>query len=309
MNFRKYQHIERLGTNHVSGILDGLCYVFYKIDGTNSSLWMGDDGIMSGGSRKRELSVDNDNAGFYTTALKDPKLELFFKKYPHLRLYGEWLVPHSLKTYSDDAWRKFYVFDVTMDTGKLNDEGVMGLEYLPYETYKEMLDEFGILYIPPLALIKNPTMEDLNKLLEKTGQFLVKDGAGIGEGIVIKNYDYYNDRGKQNWAKIVANEFKTIHHKAMGAPLIHGSLLIEEHIIDEFMTEAFIDKELSKIKVKYGGWKSKYIGEFIGRTMDEFLREEAYNFIKHFKNPKINFKMLYALGINKIKKTKVEVFR
>ena len=37
--FKKYQHIERLGTDETEGILDGLVYVFPKIDGTNGSIW------------------------------------------------------------------------------------------------------------------------------------------------------------------------------------------------------------------------------------------------------------------------------
>ena len=37
MEFKKYQHIERLGTLEVEGIELGTCYVFPKIDGTNGS--------------------------------------------------------------------------------------------------------------------------------------------------------------------------------------------------------------------------------------------------------------------------------
>ena len=37
--FKQYQHIERFGTSEVESIEFGLCYVFPKIDGTNSSMW------------------------------------------------------------------------------------------------------------------------------------------------------------------------------------------------------------------------------------------------------------------------------
>ena len=40
MEFRKYQHIERYGRNEVLGIEQGVCYVYPKIDGTNSSVWL-----------------------------------------------------------------------------------------------------------------------------------------------------------------------------------------------------------------------------------------------------------------------------
>ena len=38
--FKKYQHVERLGTSEVQGIENGMCYVFPKIDGTNASCIM-----------------------------------------------------------------------------------------------------------------------------------------------------------------------------------------------------------------------------------------------------------------------------
>ena len=44
MDFVKYQHVERLGVDEVDGIELGVCHVFPKIDGTNSSVWQrGDD--------------------------------------------------------------------------------------------------------------------------------------------------------------------------------------------------------------------------------------------------------------------------
>ena len=38
-SFSKYQHVERLGTTETNGIEMGMCYIFPKIDGTNSQLW------------------------------------------------------------------------------------------------------------------------------------------------------------------------------------------------------------------------------------------------------------------------------
>lgn len=61
--FHKYQHIERLGTTEVSGILDGECYIFPKIDDTNGQVWM-EDGQIKVGSRKGEITSEDDNARF-----------------------------------------------------------------------------------------------------------------------------------------------------------------------------------------------------------------------------------------------------
>lgn len=302
MEFKKYQHLERFGTSEVEDIQYGKCYIFYKIDGTNASVWADDEGEIQAGSRKRHLTLDKDNAGFYAHVIQNEKIKAYLKAHPNHRLYGEWLVPHSLKTYRDDAWRRFYIFDVCLD----KDETV---EYLTYETYQPLLEEFGLDYIPPLAIINNPTPDSLYHCLEKTGQFLVQDGKGNGEGIVIKNYDFYNKYGRQTWAKIVSSEFKEKHHKAMGAPEVNIRLQVEQRIIDDFCTDAFIEKEYSKLVLEQDGWSSKYIQMLFGKVFYELVTEEIWNIVKKYKNPKIDFKVLKSMVIQKVKLTKADLFR
>lgn len=41
MKFRRYQHVERFGNDEVEDINIGTCYIFPKIDGTNSSVYLG----------------------------------------------------------------------------------------------------------------------------------------------------------------------------------------------------------------------------------------------------------------------------
>ena len=55
MEYRGYQHIERLGTPEVDGILDGKCYIFPKIDGTNGQAWS-DGNTIFVRSRKRFIT-------------------------------------------------------------------------------------------------------------------------------------------------------------------------------------------------------------------------------------------------------------
>lgn len=287
--FEKYQHLERFGTQATEGIENGICHVFPKLDGTNGQLWW-DGNYVCGGSRNRTLDIHNDNAGFLNSVLEDSRYNEFFIDHPGLRLYGEWLVPHSLKTYRDDAWRRFYVFDVSSDSG-----------YLHFDDYEPLLKQYNLDYIPPIAIIKNPTPDDLLRLLEKS-TFLVVDGQGAGEGIVIKNYDYTNKYGGKIWAKMVTNEFKEKHHKEMGAPLINGTLLVEERIVDEFCTEEFILKEQAKIINEQGGWSSSLIPMLLGKVWYNFLNEETHNFCKKYKNPTVHFSTLNGMVIRKVKK-------
>ena len=43
VTYTKYQHIEKIGSGEVEGILKGTCYLFYKIDGTNACVWFDED--------------------------------------------------------------------------------------------------------------------------------------------------------------------------------------------------------------------------------------------------------------------------
>lgn len=299
MEFVKYQHIERFGTEEVEGIELGTCHVFPKIDGTNSQVFLR-DGELCAGSRNRELSLEKDNAGFLAAIREDEKVIAYLNAHPDHRLFGEWLVPHSLKTYKEDAWRRFYIFDVCVD----KEDGT--LEYIPYDIYKPFLDEFVLDYIPPIRIVKNGDYEHFIKCVEEN-KFLIKDGFGVGEGIVIKNYDFYNKYRRQTWAKIVTTEFKEKHIKAMGAPITENRL-IEEQIVDDFVTNAFVDKEYNKIKTEKEGWRSQYIPMLLGRSFYELVNEESWNILKKYNNPTINYKRLNHLVIGKVKEVKPDIF-
>lgn len=295
MSFIKYQHLERYGSTEAEGVEVGTCYVFPKLDGTNGSVWW-DDGVKAG-SRNRELALDNDNAGFMNAMVTDKAVNLVLSVNRNFILYGEWLVPHTLKTYNDDAWRKFYVFDV-YDRNKER--------LLSYDEYSAQLVAVGINVIAPIAIIKNGTESHFTECLSKA-HYLVKDGEGSGEGVVVKNYDYKNKYGRQTWAKIVANEFKAKHHIVMGAPVV-GCEIVEEKIVAKYVTQALVDKVVAKITNEMEGWSSKYIPRLIHTVYYDLVIEETWNFVKEFKNPKVDFKVLSHYTTAKIKQIKPELF-
>jgi hypothetical protein len=296
--FKKYMHLERFGNDEVQGIELGLCHIFPKIDGTNASLWSGIGGLLCGGSRTRKLSIEEDNAGFLAAMEKNENIRMFFLEHSELRLYGEWLVPHSLKTYSDEAWRKFYVFDVYSD---LTDK------YLPYEEYRPMMEDFGIDYIPAMSIIRNSTYDQLMVEIQNN-KFLIRDGAGIGEGIVIKNYGYENRFGRLCFAKIVTNLFKEKNQKAFGPTEKNLSKLIEQEIVDKFVDIHFVGKVYAKIVNEMGGWNSKQIPRLLNTVYHDLVSEEIWDIVKKMKNPTINFRTLNQLVILKIKELRPELF-
>lgn len=44
MEFRRYMSLKRFGRAEVSNIDVGRCFIFPKLDGTNASVWLNQDG-------------------------------------------------------------------------------------------------------------------------------------------------------------------------------------------------------------------------------------------------------------------------
>lgn len=294
MHYKSYQHVEKLGSKEVEGILNGRVYLFYKIDGTNSCVWLKDDGTLGFGSRRRELNMVEDNAGFMTAIMTQPEnkkvladLKEFLTEHPNYIIYGEWLVKHTLKSYSNDAWRQFYIFDI-YDT-ETN-------EYIPYYVYESLFNLVykNLKYIPLIESLENPTEDDIKLRLGKTGDFLCT--AGLGEGIVIKNYDFVNRYGRRIWAKVLTEDFRENKNKTRNNNSINKEENAIEYEIIKLMTVEHVLKEKSKIEETYGGWSDKYIFELLNRSFTEFWSDNWQHIFKKFKMPTVNFKKLKQLS-------------
>jgi len=282
----------------VENIELGKVYVFPKIDGTNGSVWLDDFGNTRAGSRNRELTLENDNQGFYEYILSQNNIINYLKKHPKHRLFGEWLVPHTLRTYEKSAWKKFYVFDIFDDTADI---------YINYDIYKEWLDEYNIEYIPAICSIANGDSDKFHYQLNNS-TFLVEDGKGLGEGVVLKNYDFVNKFGRTTWAKIVRSEFKADFHKKMGHPEMKGKDVIELRIAEKYVTRALVDKVEAKIINSEGGWSSKFIPRLLNTVYYDIIREEMWEILKKFRHPTINFRALNNFIVHEIKQHKKELF-
>lgn len=296
----KYMHVERLGTTEVEDLLIGKVYVFPKLDGTNGVVWYDkESGVVKAGSRNRELTFEKDNAGFYKYISEQTPIAEYFQKYPDRILYGEWLVPHTIKDYREDAWRRFYVFDV----GVMEDEKRTKL--LPYDVYRNELEDFIIGVLHPLKILNNPQIETIRGIAD-TNFYLMKDGC-IGEGVVCKNYDFINRYGRQTWGKVVRNEFKEKHIKTMGCD-VKTEVTVEDLIVEEYITKSLVDKEFHKIVIDECGWESKFIPRLLNTVYYSLVKEETWNFVKQFKSPKIDFKRLQKLTFAKVKELKGDLF-
>lgn len=314
-SFRPYDHVERLGHSEVDGIEFGTCYVFPKIDGTNGCLWW--DGGLRCGSRNRECTVDADNQGFAAWAHSDdPKaiaLRNFLSAHPHVILYGEWLVPHAIKLYRQEAWRRFYVFDAF--------DRIEGR----YLYVVEALSWLGVDVVMPLCVITNPSKEQLLTQLEQN-TYLMQDGAGPGEGIVVKNYEWTNQHGRQPWAKIVRAAFKERHVSTMGAPEIKGATTIELAIVNEFVTPELVGKTRAKILVDVANHdnidltepgaqrlveetrRATIIPQLLGRVFHDLVVEGLWETLKKHRNPTIDFSVMLKHCTMRVKALACDLF-
>lgn len=293
MEYKKYQHIEKIGSGEVEGILQGTCYLFYKIDGTNACVWYNNDtNDLEFGSRNRQLSLEADNQNFMKMMKSEDyhktymDLLNFLCKHRNIIVYGEWLVPTNIRRYKDDAWKQFYVFDVY---DALNDS------YWTYEEYKKVFDEDypNIKYIPLICKLENPNEEDIKAHLPETGNFLIS--TGVGEGIVIKNYDYRNQYGRRTWAKMLTEDFLANKKENRSSKKVaqEAGESIERDII-KLMTVDHVLKEKAKVMENRGSstWESKFIPELLNRAFNEFFRDNWEIILKKFHNPTINFQVL-----------------
>ena len=318
--FRRYEHLERLDHMETAGIEIGRVYVFPKLDGTNASVWLDSAGQVQCGSRNRVLSAEHDNHGFHAWVHGDtPKASLLrtvVASNPGCVHYGEWLVPHTINAYRDEAWRCFWIFDVFA-----HDDSGGG--YLPYEEYATVLQ--GLDVVQPLCIINNPSTDQLIAQCE-TNTYLVRDGAGVGEGIVLKRYDWRNGNGKQVWAKVVRNEFKERNRAAFGITEKHGEFMVEQDIATKFCTATLIGKTRAKVVAAVANdhgidltqpnaqqqvestHRRNVIPQLLGRVWNDFIVEEMWSVLKEHSNPTIDFKRLHYHVVSRVKQCAGDLF-
>lgn len=315
--FRKYDHLERAGHAEVKELVDGDVWVFPKLDGTNASVWWDGERVQCG-SRNRVLTVESDNAGFCAWVNGESEaaghLRTFVQVNSDLVVYGEWLVPHSLKTYREEAWRRFWIFDVwSHEKGR----------YLSYADYAPMLGELDV--IEPLCTMDHPSDAQILARVE-TNTYLIADGAGLGEGVVLKNYDWANKYGRQPWLKVVRNSFKEENKRAFGTPHVKGEFQAEVAIVDEFVTAHLVGKTRAKVVLDVANerevdtsdpnfqqeveatYRHKVIPQFLGRVWHDLIHEEMWAILKKHKNAVIDFGKLNGLVVRAAKKLAGDLF-
>ncbi len=287
MEFRKYNKINRLGKEEVEGILNGTCFLEEKIDGANTSIWMGEDGWIKTGSRSKEIKEGFNGFVDYVQKHEGIKIMVNFFR-PGYIFYGEWLVRHTI-AYSETSYKEWYMYDIWT-----------GTEYLEPEEVMRIADEFKIKHPQIFGTFVNPS-EELVK------GFAGKSNIGPkGEGVVIKNMQFKNKFGDIEYAKVVTQEFKEDNGVIFGGNNKFSDTYWEMYVVNKYMTLARVQKIMNKLQpVIDEKLDMKHIPRIMGTCYHDLITEESWEIAQ--KIPKLDYKQLEKLCNKKSRQIFIDI--
>jgi hypothetical protein len=277
--FISYPKIHRLGKDETAGILEfGDAVIQEKIDGANTSIWL-EEGEMKAASRTRVLGDESFN-GFLSYIKTHKGIAALLEKYPNYRLYGEWLVRHSI-SYNELAYRKFYLFDIFIDD----------IGFLPQRIVENLAKQYDIEY-PQVFFEGKANIEQIQEFVGKTN--LGKQG----EGVVIKNPQFVNNFGDFCYAKVVAEKFKEENALIFGGNHKESETYWEMYVINKYATLARVQKIMNKIQPEINEkLDKKHTPRIISTCYYDMITEEIWEIQK--KVPNLNFRALKGLSARK----------
>lgn len=282
--FKRYPKIHRLGKEEVEGILDGTVHIEEKIDGANASIWLDKRGEITCGSRNRELSEGFNGLVDYVKG--DASIGLLLHDHPTYRLYGEWLVRHTIG-YNESAYKKFYLFDITeVRDGEENEE------FLTKEEVITIADSYQIPRPEYHGSFDNPTQE---QIMEHVGKSTLGEK---GEGVVLKNHEFRDKFGSHNYAKIVTENFKEDNGVTFGGNNKHSDSYWEMYVVNKYMTLARIEKIINKLQPLIDKRLDlEHIPRVTNTAYHDMLTEEIWEI--QDKVQSLNFKTLKRIAVKK----------
>ena len=242
--------IERLKPSFVEGFEVGDDIVIQeKIDGANFSIrYDKEDNSVKAFSRKKELNFSNNLRGAWEWS---QKLSVDLIKNvlgDNLVLFGEWLVPHTVK-YPDDKYQNAYFFDV------YNTETE---EYLIQDKVKKIISDLNLNYVPVFYIGKFISWDNVKSYIGNTEM-----GGLFGEGIVVKNQTKLNNPNTRLpfYTKIVCETFcETKAHS-------HNKVVDMEKMADRERAVALTETIVTKARVT----------KLINKMVDEGIIREDWD--------------------------------
>lgn len=234
MEQKKYHKIITIGKKQTAEVLKQGDYIVVqeKIDCSNASFTLDGDKVRVF-SRNVELSEDNNLNGFYQWVMANISADSLLSNYIY---FGEWMGnPHKVKY--EDHGKKFFLFDIYNKASK------------KYEDPDLVRFEAEVVYLNKVPTLYEGYYQGFEHLQSLCGQTMLGGKLGnltTGEGIVIKNYDYKDDQGKQVFLKMVTDAFKESKNQPNQAK-DPAKIDEESKVTVQFVTEARVTKMLYKL--------------------------------------------------------------
>lgn len=287
---RHYGKVHRLGKEETEGILVGTVSVQEKVDGANVQIWVGENGKLMMGSRTRILRDDEQFNGFVPYVLAHEGIVNLLGTYPTLRLYGEWLVRHTI-AYKETAYKKFYIFDIWDDKA---------MEFKDSQAVRTIAQMYEVDMVPMHGKFENPTIEALQEFVGKS------EFGDRGEGIVLKNLDFRNSFGELCFAKVVTESFKEDNAVTFGGNNKHSDTYHEVYVVNKYMTLPRVKKIMDKLQpVISEKLDMQHIPRVMMSAYHDMLIEEIWTIQKDV--PKLDFKALQRIAFKKAKQIYVDI--
>lgn len=240
LQHKKYLNIEIMNDKLTDSFKQGDHIIIQeKIDGANASFqYDAESDSLVCFSRNSLLNEEHDLRGFYHWVQKLDKELVRSVIGENIRVFGEWLVKHTV-SYPDDKYNMMYIFDIyDMEKGC----------YCQQEYVKSVAEKLGIPYVPVFFDGEFTGWEDIMPMIGRTAM-----GGELGEGIVVKNLSRMNGakNGLPVYTKLVHERFKEVFNKARerrkGNQEEQKARFLGRQAAEAVVTPARIEKILNKL--------------------------------------------------------------
>lgn len=281
--YKKYDKILNKGFQ-LSDFVETGIEVTEKLDGSNASFtYDADAKKVRVFSRNQELTENNNLNGFYQY------VQEFVKDFNDLQIatlrdytiFGEWLTKHTV-TYKDEAYNKFYAFDVFNKKSGYYVSHRLRLEV--FSTLQLKTPEEFMTFEPAELLMLNK--EDvLNAIKDSVGESSLTLTPDTGEGVVIKSLGVRDPDNDPSY-KLITDRFRETKGLKQQKPT--G---LQVHLVDYAITEArmkkIIFKKLDEQELKEEDLSLQNFGKVMGSVakdfQDDIIEEEMDEIIKQIR--------------------------
>lgn len=281
--YKKYDKILNKGFQ-LSDFVETGIEVTEKLDGSNASFtYDADAKKIRVFSRNQELTENNNLNGFYQYVQEFVKdfNDLQIATLSDYTIFGEWLTKHTV-TYKDEAYNKFYAFDVFNKKSGYYVSHRLRLEV--FSTLQLKTPEEFMTFEPAELLMLNK--EDvLNAIKDSVGESSLTLTPDTGEGVVIKSLGVRDPDNDPSY-KLVTDRFRETKGLKQQKPT--G---LQVHLVDYAITEArmkkIIFKKLDEQVLTEEDLTLQNFGKVMGSVAKEFqddiIEEEMDEIIKQIR--------------------------